>query len=168
MAGTVKQITMEEKFKFLTPGLFRGVTAGEAAAELKRIREKHGTLHPEDVVEESREDGAVLHNCFQWDDTKAAELYRRQQARSLIGNIVVMVENEDVKCSVRAFVNVRQDVNAERSYAPINEAILNGVAYKDLLKQAKDEMISFCTKYRQIEELNGVKAAMMRAVSGVE
>ena len=50
---------------------------------------------------------------------------------------------------------------------PITEAIHNDVAYKDLLDQAKDEMTSFVTKYSQIEELNPVKAEMLKTINAL-
>ena len=145
--------------------MYKGVTADKAAEELERIRRKHGILKPELVVEESKSKRAVLHGCFQWDDTVAAAMYRKEQARKLINNITVIVVNENVTCKVRAMVNVSRAEDAGRSYIPITEAIHNDVAYKDLLNQAKDEMSAFVTKYSQIAELNPVKAEMLKAIA---
>lgn len=157
----------ENKYQFRNPGLWKGVSADKAAKELERIRTKYGILKPELVVEESRPKRAVLHECFQWDDTQASELWRKQQASDLIRNIVVVVVNENVSCSVRAMVNVSAVEGQKRSYIPITEAIHNDVAYKDLLDQAKDEMTSFVTKYSQIEELNPVKAEMLKTINAL-
>lgn len=148
-------------YKFRTPGLFKGISADDAAAELNRIREKRGSLKPEFVVDESKDKNAVLHNCFTWDNKKAAELWRKEQASALIRNIVCIVVNENVQTEVRAFVNVSSGTLPDRSYTPITEAILDDTAYKDLLTQAMDDMESFCKKYSQIEQLNPVKAAML-------
>ena len=155
---------MESKYEFVNPGLWKGISADKAAAELERIRQKHGILKPELVVQESKPKRAVLHNCFQWDDTIAAAMWRKQQARTLINNITVVVVNENITCSVRAMVNVSTIANEDRSYIPITEAIHDDVAYNDLLHQAKEEMLAFVTKYRQIEELNPVKAEMLKAI----
>lgn len=155
-----------KKFEFRIPDLYKGkVTADDAAAELERIREKHGILRPELVVEESRDASAVLHRCFQWDDHKAAASYRKEQARKLIDSIQVVIVNSDVHCSVRAFVNVRPAEDAARSYTPLTEAIHDTQMYKDLLAQAKDEMSSFVSKYSQLEELNPVKAEMLKSIN---
>ena len=156
---------MEQKYQFRNPGLWKGVSADKAVAELERIRSKHGTLRPEIVVEESKPKRAVLHDCFQWDDTAAAQLWRKQQAADLIRNIVVVVVNEQVSCTVRAMVNVATANDTRRSYIPITEAIHDDAAYKDLLAQAKEEMESFVTKYSQIVELNPVKAEMLKAIN---
>ena len=156
---------MESKYEFVNPGLWKGISADKAAAELERIRQKHGILKPELVVQESKPKRAVLHNCFQWDDTIAAAMWRKEQARKLINNITVVIVNENVSCSVRAIVNVSRTEDMRRSYIPIAEAIHDDAAYKDLLQQAKDEMSSFVTKYSQIQELNPVKAEMLKAIN---
>lgn len=169
MAGKDKLIkkAMEQKFKytFANPGLWKGLTAAAAATELERIRQKHGTLKPEAVVEESEPEGAVLHGCFQWDDTIAARLWRNEQAKALIRNIMVEVSDKTVTCTVRALVNVASEPTAQRSYVPITEAIHNETSYADLLKQAKQEMVSFVKKYNQISELNRVKAEMLKVIN---
>ena len=152
-------------YKFITPGLFKGVTAEEAALELERIREKHGELTPALIVQESEDEDAVLHSIFQWDNARAAQLYRERQAGNLIRNIVVSVTNETVSYNVRAFVNVQPAPEKPREYVPLQEAIANEDAYKDLLEQARCDMQSFVDKYRQITELNAVKAEMLKAMS---
>lgn len=155
-------------YKFITPSLWGEVTADEAVVELERIREKYGTLKPEMVVEESKPEGALLHKCFQWDDTKAADLWRKEQARQLIKNITVTVTNDSVSATVRAIVNVVTSESDKRSYVPLIKAIHDEASYKDLLAQAKTDMESFIAKYSQLNELNAVKQAMLFVLNDVE
>ena len=66
------------------------VDAETAAVELKRIYEKfNGYLIPDNVVEESKPVQAPLHGVFDWDDQKAADNWRRQQARLLIRSVQI-------------------------------------------------------------------------------
>ena len=51
------------------------VSAQMAGEYLEELEKKHSALTPEIVLEESREENAVLHKCFEWDDTKATEGY---------------------------------------------------------------------------------------------
>ena len=150
-----------KKYEFSTPGLFPGVTADQAAEELERIREQRGALTPEIVVDESRDEDSVLHKCFQWDDTKAAALYRAEQARTLIGNIKVVITNTEIKGTFRAFVNVSTVEGSPRSYIPINAAMSEDYSRSDLLAQAKADAKTFITKYNTLEQLNKVKAEML-------
>lgn len=71
------------------------VPAETAAEELNRIREEAGQLTTEAVIEAARPDDAPLHNAFEWDDSVAAEEYRKAQARKLLKGIVIVVENHE-------------------------------------------------------------------------
>lgn len=167
MAG--KATIMEKKeYKFVTPGLWGNLSADDAMAELERIREKRGQLKPEYVVEESKDENAILHNIFQWDDTIAAQKWREHQASALIRNITITVSNEMINRPIRAIVNVASSAGNGRSYIPITEAIHDKTAYEDLLAQAKSEMESFLAKYQQIEELNPVKREMLMVLNGIK
>lgn len=156
---------MNKNYQFKTPSLYKGLSADDAMQELERIREKHGTLLPEFVVDESRDENALLHNYFQWDDTLAAQQYREKQARNLMQNITVVVKRTNVEVSFRAIVNVRKEKFEPRSYIPIQEAFDNEVAYADLLKQAKADMESFVEKYQTLSELDKVRELMVQEIA---
>lgn len=157
---------MEKKvYSFSVPELFGKMDAEKAAMELDRISQKYGELKPEYVVKESESEDSVLHCYFTWDDGKAASLWRKQQARTLINSIKVEIKHQKVKVSVRAFVNVQEQKSQPRSYIPIEKVIINDIAYKDLLSQAKDDMQSFIVAYAQISELNAVKAEMLKVLN---
>jgi len=59
-----------------------------------------GRLTPSAVVEDAKDPDAPTHHCFEWDDNKAAESYRIEQARTLITSVVVMqrTEHKMVSC----------------------------------------------------------------------
>lgn len=164
--NSFNNIEMEEsKYKFLNPSLWKGVTADEAMKELDRIREKYGLLKPETIVEESRDEAAVLHKCFQWDDTLAAEAWRKEQARHLVSNITVVVKTEYITTNVRAIVNVCDMNSPNRSYIPMAKAINDKNSYEDLLSQAKRDMETFISKYTFLSELDKVRQAMSLVLS---
>lgn len=156
------------KYEFAVKDLYKNLSAEDAAKELDRIKEKYGSVTPENVLEESEDTSSVLHGIFCWDDTTAAKNYRLIQAKKLIANIKIIIINEKVEVPIRAYVNVRKESGAYRTYEPIHEVIHNDVAYKDLLLQSKAEMNSFVVKYSQIEELNAVKAEMLKAINLID
>lgn len=55
-----------------------------AKAELLAIGDDLETISPDMVVEFARNPETALHAYFEWDDTKAAARYRRDQARGLL------------------------------------------------------------------------------------
>lgn len=129
------------------------VDAQIAGAELEKIAEKRGALKPAYVVEESRDEAAVLHNCFEWDDVNAADKYRRRQAQDLIRNIVaVKIGKIDTPQPVRAFVSIRQD----HEYVPVFRVLHTPALRENMLNAAMKELDSFRRKYAAIDSLSGL------------
>lgn len=125
-----------------------------AGNELRRIHDRDGSIQPEAVVNESRPVTAPLHNCFTWDDTEAARLYRERQARDLIRNIAIVSE-ESAQGSekpepIRAFFHV------QKGYQPIGVVVQNVDMLQELKASALRDMERFCKKYEQITELRPV------------
>lgn len=124
------------------------VDAQAAGEELERIEKMTGRLDPSDVLEASRDDGAVLHGCFEWDDEKAAELFRCDQAQCIIRNLVtVCVDGEQSHEPVRAFVSV------SGTYKNMKSVMVNADYTDELLSKAKCELVSFKQKYQSLTQL---------------
>ncbi len=127
------------------------VEAQVAGEELMRISKSRGRLTPYDVVDESRAEGTVLHNCFEWDDEAAAEEYRKEQARDILQNVVtVVVNNVPQPTPIRAFVNISSD------YKPL-PVVLEVKEFRDeMYRKALAELGYFKSKYADLEQLSGV------------
>lgn len=136
-------------YEYKTKGLFP-VKAQDAGEEIERIYKKYGEVQPETVVEESKDRTAVLHSCFEWNDARAAMQYRTQQARTLIGNITVTVEQTDEPVTVRAYAHV---CNA---YHPMSVIISDVEKMDELMKNAMRELQAFRRKYNTLEQLSGI------------
>lgn len=117
------------------------VDAQEAGDELDRIREANGGgLRPESVVEAARDPENILHDCFEWDDSKAAERYRRGEAAHLIRSIRVIrvIAESGEKQEIRAYARVLPIGADVHQYLPI--AIV--AAEPSLLNQAINDAVS--------------------------
>ena len=99
------------------------VAAQTAGEELERIRiRQNGRLEAADVVRESRDPDAPLHLAFEWDDQRAAEAHREDQARYMIRSITVsMPKGNGDDVPIRAFVSVIRDT--DRSYTSTAHAL---------------------------------------------
>lgn len=74
----------------------------------KIARQNGGVLKVEDVLSEARDESSPLHKHFEWDDSEAAEQYRRQQARTLIQKCKIrLIDSHPVE--IRAFVSLPTD-----------------------------------------------------------
>ena len=76
----------------------------EAIAEIKALEDRRGRLTPEQVVEAARDKASALHDCFEWDDSTAAEKYRLDQARDLLKRVKIEIEYHETTIKVVGYV----------------------------------------------------------------
>lgn len=134
--------------------------------ELKRLAAANeGVLLPGHVVEAARPDGAVLHGRFEWLDTKAAHLYRLEQAEKLIRTAVSVVDpvtggprGEPVR--VRTWVNLSSERGPAGGYREIRAVMTNRDQREQLLQDARRELAAIRRKYRELEELSAIFAML--------
>lgn len=131
-------------------GSYHKVSA-QTAGEVCKALEEEGRLTAGDLVEESRPEDAPLHEEFEWDDTVAAEEYRKSQARHIINHIVEVVSPEVVP--TRAFFNI---VQKEANYESVRTIIADEDKRKALLNKALAELHAFEMKYSSLVELTEV------------
>jgi hypothetical protein len=82
----------------------------ETIAALAELERDNGRLLPDDVVEAARAADHPLHQFFDWNDSQAAEKYRRMQAAQLIRRVRVTVEFHDVPITTPKYL---RDPSAE-------------------------------------------------------
>jgi len=129
------------------------VEAQKAGEELERIKNKYGGIVPKTVVDESRTEDAILHECFDWNDATAAEAYREVQAREIVRCIVITKttdEKQQEEITVRAFVPVYMDDNKSKKYISIEDALSDSNYEKQIIEQAKNEMIALKSKFGKL------------------
>lgn len=135
-------------------------------AALEEIRTSNdGLLLPQTVVEHARNPESPLHDCFEWDDSEAAEQFRLWQARSLI-RVCVTVEPQTQQ-TIRTYVSVMpQRKESGGGYLSTIEAMSDPVQRALVLETALRELTAFEKKYQQLQELAPVFAAMDQVRSG--
>ena len=120
---------------------------GEA---LDSIRvESGGQLHPKMVVEGARDPKSVLHSHFEWNDAKAAEAHRMDQARALIRSIRVIDEDDDR--ARPAFLSIRADDGV--GYRAFRDVIASVDLRQRLLEQAEKDLDAWTTRYRELRDI---------------
>ena len=151
-----------------------GVKAQDAGAYFERLEERDGEIIPENVVDEARPETALLHPIFEWDDRKAAEKYRVQQAQGIIRNIVIVQERQDDNppIAVRAVINVEPveelglpNTGGEYTrakYQMLKTAMMHDETRHTVLENAKRELSAVKRRYRDVQELAEVWAAIER------
>jgi hypothetical protein len=138
------------------------VTNPKVITELKQLAARHGgELPPEVVVDAARSKRSALHSIFPWDDTVAAHQYRLHIARNLL-RVVVSYEQVDKEKTIpcRVFVSLTPDRESGAGYRVMHAVLTDAELRRQLLADALAEMKRFALKYRKLDELAGVFAAM--------
>ncbi|MCP4709867.1 MAG: hypothetical protein GY869_14690 [Planctomycetes bacterium] len=142
-------------------GVAGGLSAETVGKYIDKLDEKHGGVTPELLLNESRKKKSPLRDCFEWNDTTAAEKYRLHQARHILRAIVVTSENdENATVKVRAFVPVVEDDN--HHYTTINRAMSDKELRKQVLTQAVKDLSSWQQKYENLKEFSDVYASIKK------
>lgn len=152
-------------YKYEWSGLNYPVKAQDAGEYLERMSEDGGVTAAK-VISEARAEDALLHDCFTWDDSIAAEKYRLREATTLIGSIrkvkVNVIQGEQSK-PVRAFVNVTEpSFTGTGIYRPVCEALGVEETRAIVLKRALMEARQFADKYESLTELAAVVAEIRK------
>ncbi len=125
------------------------VSADDVVPELEQLAQK-SALTAENILDIARKKSSALHPLFEWDDTVAAEQYRKQQAQQLIRAIVVI---EEGRPETRNYVLTRE--NRQSEYLPMNYV----VEHEDLLISALKNLQ---------DDLNGIERSVTELVSAAE
>ncbi len=122
-------------------------TCGE---ELERISKRNkGKLKPENVVQEAKDSSSIFHDYFEWNNSKAAEQHRLQQARVMIANIVEVVVIEGEETKQRSFFSVKDIDNKGLVYVNLDTAI----SVKEYRVQLIDRLITGLKNATQLMEM---------------
>ena len=153
---------MEEKYSWKSGTSFP-VPAQVAANTIQKLQRTLGqeAITAQDLLNASRNDNAPLHPCFEWDDTVAAELYRRDQARKIINSIEInFIKDDNTPVATRLFINIQPVIRQPGEFAALNTVLKNPDYRKIALGNALSELRSFQHKYELYQELAGVNKAI--------
>lgn len=136
------------------------VSADVVGKEIERLETDKGYVKPEDLVDVARPESSPIHRLFEWNDSKAAELYRRSQAGVVIRSISVVITNAGKSIPTRAYVDIKpHDSDGWRrqgQFVNVQSAMTNPISRDVVLSNAKHDMEIFRNKYASLEELSGV------------
>jgi hypothetical protein len=144
----------------------RGSRLNKAQAQLfgeviERLRTYGDGDIAKSIVDEARSPRSPLHDFFEWNDTKAAEAYRRSQARQYVRSIEVKITRMGTTLQTRAFVPTYRQGGGE--VTNIGTALSDVDLMRRLLAEAQREADIFRRRFetlRSLAELSGLFAAL--------
>lgn len=132
---------------------FRCSVKAEVAGEVMHRLEAEGRLTPANLVDEARPEESPMHKAFEWDDAKAAENYRKQQATQMIRAIVVRESDIVEGGSENVRVKVFNQPEKGGVYESLRTILMDEEKTGSLLDKAKVELRTFRIKYSQLDRL---------------
>lgn len=139
------------------------VPADVAGKHIENLQKEKGIVTSRNLLESARPINSAIHDCYEWDDSVAAENYRITQSGYILRNLVKIVVSDDVKQEkeVRAFVNIAQsDKFTEGQFVDVSTALSNEETRKIVLRKALKELQVFQKRYDDFEELSKVFVAI--------
>ena len=117
----------------------------------KIARQNGGVLKVEDVLTEARDEGSPLHKHFEWDDSEAAEQYRRQQARALIQKCkITLIDSQPIE--IRAFVSLPADRENGGGYRLTSEVMGDERMRTELIRDIKLTIARWTQKLHLLDQ----------------
>jgi hypothetical protein len=120
-----------------------------------------GRLKPQHVVDDARSPRSPLHRHFDWNDKRAAEAFRRDQARELITLIIRVDDDTDDGQPRRAFLSVTDKVGA--AYRTVDEVLGSRDLQLALWRRAESDLKNWEVRYNELLDIcAGVREARLR------
>lgn len=146
----VEEARPETVLEFHGRGWIREVDAPLVGNELLKIREETGSLTAGTILDAARDQASPLHRFFEWDDTVAAEQYRRWQARAIVASIIVKPIGSGTS-PARAFYSVRNGDG--RQYRPLSEVFENEARLKAVVRRLHTDLMHVRERYQAFRGL---------------
>ena len=136
------------------------VSAEVAHAALADISSANdGLLRPKDIVDSARPQSNALHPIFDWDDSTAAEAYRREQARGIVQNLIIVVSTNGDQSSGPLYISIPAHDDHHRGYATTDVVIKNQDMRTAALAEARSGYEAWHARYQWLDELHLIFAA---------
>jgi hypothetical protein len=148
-------------------GFYPKADPNKVGREVQRLSvENDGEVAPAVLVSFAQQNPKSESNrLFQWDDEKAAEEYRLEQARLAMRSLIIvnLTVGGNKQEPIRAFVNVSSD--GGRAYAPIAVVMRDPEKREEVLARALTELEAWRHRYAALQELATAFVAVDRLLA---
>lgn len=114
-----------------------------------------GQFTPKQVVDAARPKNSPIHKYFEWNNSRAAELYRISQARKMVTCVVAVIDSIP---EAPFYVNVK--IQKNRTYIRTDQANKIPDIWSQVLKTALEELLAWKRRYEKFKQLSPVIRAI--------
>lgn len=115
----------------------------------------NGGITPHAIVEKAKDPTCPVHDYFEWNNKKAADAWRIEQAKLYVRGIVVDSGSPE---EIRAFHSVL--IEGLPEYVPLDEARKSEDLWQQVLNKALQEAQSWSNRYRAYKQLTPIRKAI--------
>jgi hypothetical protein len=131
---------------------FTDQEAEVVGCELDRIEESGQPVTPDNIVLAAMPEDSPLHGFFTWDNDEAADQWRKQEARSLVSHLLVVVERQEgeavaMKARISVTTAKTEHHSAATEYVSSYRVLSSPSMREQLLHEAKQEIRCWARKY---------------------
>ena len=106
----------------------------EIDAEISRIYNENGSITPDLVIKAAEDPNNVLHHLFEWDNSKAGNAHRVDQARQIITSVKINIVTESRTISAVSYVRDPRLSNDQQGYISVAKLKTDKYLAKDSIR----------------------------------
>lgn len=135
----------------------------EVIDEVLEVQKTYG-LTAENILRKASKKSSSLYEFFDWDDSSAGEKWRLQQARAIINEIKIVVEDKEIYAFENVMVTLKESKDdskkpkkfGHREYKPIVEIMNNEDYRRQLIQRALLEAGYWKSRHEELVELSPI------------
>ena len=129
-------------------------------AELSKLYKEKNGLTAKDLFERAKDKNNPLHNLFEWNKDITFTKWNIHQARMIINDIKVTLNNKDVYLYETVKVTSNIENESERVYKTIMDISKNPELRIQVIKNALEQIIYWKAKYSSYKEFKPIVIAI--------
>ena len=116
------------------------------------IYERDGIVKPEAVLGYAEPEDSPIHKYFEWEDSKAATMYRLNQAMHLIVEVTVEYAGGERQAYHNVVVELSEGIR-EQGYFPVEVVTSDEDKYRSAVAALVADLRSLQKKYEELQEM---------------
>lgn len=141
---------------------------GMISQEIISLEKKHSRLTPALVVKAARNPKSPLHSAFEWDDSKAGEMYRLEQARSLIANVRAKITTTEHKYGYVSYIRDARVPAKEQGYVSVEKLRTDKKWARECFELEIKQVLARFERLREIAEPLGLQSRVDRMIADLQ
>ena len=136
--------------------------------EISRIYNENGTITPDLVVKVASDPKNVLHHLFEWDDAKAGNAYRVDQARQIITSVKINIITESRTISAVSYVRDPRLPHDQQGYVSVAKLKTDKDLAKDSIRYEFERAYAHLHRAKTHAEILGMEDQVSALLNTLE